>query len=38
MLKTDEILKRVNSEADKWLEAMIVERLPDSWVRATTLF
>lgn len=26
------------SGADKWLEAIVVERLPDSWVRVTTLF
>ena len=26
------------SGADKWLEARIVEHLPDSWVRLTTLF
>lgn len=26
------------SGADKWLEAQIVNMLPDAWVRATTLF
>ena len=26
------------SGADKWLEAQVVNVLPDAWVRATTLF
>jgi cytochrome c biogenesis protein CcdA len=26
------------SGADKWLEAQVVNLLPDAWVRATTLF